>query len=136
LLRELNEQQVLNYETWERYKVSFLMDAIVDYVTFRNLVRTLLSHDAKNAVNFFRNHFLVDFGHEMKITTDIKSAEYLAYEGVLAPGEQAGLFKLSSPLVRWLVLQRVIPNVLYFHLVQRKRSLSLKILKTWTLQLP
>ncbi|PKC72328.1 hypothetical protein RhiirA1_438307 [Rhizophagus irregularis] len=82
LLRELNEQ-ILNYKTWERYKVSFLMNAIVDYVTFRNLVRTLLNPEAKNAVNFFRNHFLVDFGHEINVTTDINSAEYLAYEGVL-----------------------------------------------------
>lgn len=87
------------------------MNAIVDYVTFRNLVRTLLNPEAKNAVNFFRNHFLVDFGHEMNVTTDINSAEYLAYEGVLVPGEHAGFFKLSSPLVRWLILQRVIPNV-------------------------
>ncbi|PKK72017.1 hypothetical protein RhiirC2_777679 [Rhizophagus irregularis] len=110
LLRELNEQ-ILNYKTWERYKVSFLMNAIVDYVTFRNLVRTLLNPEAKNAVNFFRNHFLVDFGHEINVTTDINSAEYLAYEGVLVPGEYAGFFKLSSPLVRWLIVQRVIPNV-------------------------
>lgn len=74
------------------------MNAIVDYVTFRNLVRTLLNPEAKNAVNFFRNHFLVDFGHEINVTTDINSAEYLAYEGVLVPGEHAGFFKLSSPL--------------------------------------
>ncbi|RGB41798.1 hypothetical protein C1646_684852 [Rhizophagus diaphanus] len=113
LLRELNEQ-ILIYKTWECYKVSFLMNVIVDYLTFRNLVRTLLKPEAKNAVNFFRNHFLIDFGHEMNITTDIdsiNSAEYLAYEGVLVPGEHAGFFKLSSPLVRWLILQRVIPNV-------------------------
>ncbi|PKC15586.1 hypothetical protein RhiirA5_494443 [Rhizophagus irregularis] len=60
LLRELNEQ-ILNYKTWERYKV-------------------------------------IDFGHEINVTTDINSAEYLAYEGVLVPGEHAGFFKLSSPL--------------------------------------
>jgi hypothetical protein len=87
------------------------MDAIVDYQTFRNLVQTLLAPVAKNVMNFFRNHFLVDFGHETDVTADINSAEYLAYEGVLVPGEQAGLYKLSSPLVRWLILQRVIPNV-------------------------
>jgi len=30
---------------------------------------------------------------------------------VLVPGEETGAFKLSSPLVRWLILQRVIPIV-------------------------
>ena len=87
------------------------MDAIVDYQTFRNLVLSLQKPKSKNALNFFRDHFLVDFGHEINVTTDINSAEYLASEGVLVPGEEAGAFKLSSPLVRWLILQRVIPNV-------------------------
>jgi len=66
-------------------------------------------------MTFFRNYFLVDFGHEIKVTADINSAEYLAAEGVLVPGEEPGTFKLSSPLVRWLILQRVIPIVFPFH---------------------
>jgi len=87
------------------------MDDILEYQTFRNLVNSLKSLETKDVLNFFRNNFLVDFGHEVKVTTDVNSAEYLASEGVLVPGEEAGAFKLSSPLVRWLILQRVIPNV-------------------------
>src|SRR2546423_237112 len=87
------------------------MDAIVDYQTFRNLVKSLKKPKSKSALNFFRDHFLVDFGHEINVTTDIDNAEYLASEGVLVPGEVAGSFRLSSPLVRWLILQRVIPIV-------------------------
>ena len=74
------------------------------------MVISLQKPKSKNALNFFQDHFLVDFGHEINVTTDINSAEYLASEGVLVPGEKAGAFKLSSPLVRWLILQRVIPN--------------------------
>ncbi|CAB5381201.1 unnamed protein product [Rhizophagus irregularis] len=110
LLRKL-DKRLLTYKTWECYKVSSLMGAMVDYQTFRNLVNSLKSPEAKDALNFFRNNFLVDVGYEVKVTTDIDSAEYLASEGVLVPGEEAGAFKLSSPLVRWLILQRVIPNV-------------------------
>ncbi|RGB29297.1 hypothetical protein C1646_672570 [Rhizophagus diaphanus] len=110
LLRKL-DKRILTYKTWECYKVSSLMDAMVDYQTFRNLVNSLNSPEARVALNFFRNNFLVDFGYEVKVTTEINSAEYLASEGVLVPGEEAGAFKLSSPLVRWLILQRVIPNV-------------------------
>jgi hypothetical protein len=87
------------------------MDAIDNYQTFRNLVHSLQKPKSRNALNFFRKHFLVDFGHEVNVTTDINSAEYLASEGVLIPGERAGSFKLSSPLMRWLILQRVIPVV-------------------------
>ncbi|CAB4480064.1 unnamed protein product [Rhizophagus irregularis] len=50
---------------------------------------------------------LTDFGHKVKST----DAEYLADEGVLVRGEVVGSFKLSSPLVRWLILQHVIPAV-------------------------
>ncbi|RGB29791.1 hypothetical protein C1646_310438 [Rhizophagus diaphanus] len=110
LLRNLN-RRCLSYEIWECYKASSLMDAIVNYQTFRNLVKSLQSPKVKNVLDFFRNHFLVDFGHEINVDADINSAEYLASEGVLVPGKEAGSFKLSSPLVRWLILQRVIPIV-------------------------
>ncbi|CAG8610548.1 16725_t:CDS:2 [Funneliformis mosseae] len=110
LLRKLNKR-LLTYKTWECYKVSSLMDAMVDYQTFRNLVNSLKGPENKDALNFFRNNFLVDFGHEVKVTIDINSAESLASEGVLVPAEEAGAFKLSSPLIRWLILQRVIPIV-------------------------
>ncbi|GBC02839.1 hypothetical protein RclHR1_04850007 [Rhizophagus clarus] len=113
LLRKL-KKRFLSYEIWECYKVSFLMDVIVDYQTFQNLVISLQKPKSKNALNFFRDHFLVDFGHEINVTTDIDSAEYLASEGVLVPGEKARAFKLSSPLMRWLILQRAIPNAFSF----------------------
>jgi hypothetical protein len=60
-------------------------------------------------MTFFRNYFLADSEREIKVTADIDSAEYLAAEGVLVPGNEPGTFKHSSPLVRWLIIQRIIP---------------------------
>ncbi|RIA82228.1 hypothetical protein C1645_879297 [Glomus cerebriforme] len=105
------DQRCLSHSIWECYKVKSLMDDILEYQTFRNLVNSLKSPEAKVALDFFRNYFLVDFGQEVKVTTEIDSAEYLASEGVLVPCGEAGVFKLSSPLVRWLILQRVIPVI-------------------------
>ncbi|GET57748.1 P-loop containing nucleoside triphosphate hydrolase protein [Rhizophagus irregularis DAOM 181602=DAOM 197198] len=85
LIRILDNERILSYEIWERYKVRSLMDTIVMYPTFRNMVQSL----------------------RVKST----DAEYLADEGVLVRGEVVGSFKLSSPLVRWLILQHVIPAV-------------------------
>ncbi|CAB4441728.1 unnamed protein product [Rhizophagus irregularis] len=79
LIRILDNERILSYEIWERYKVRSLMDTIVMYPTFRNMVQSL--------------------------------REYLADEGVLVRGEVVGSFKLSSPLVRRLILQHVIPAV-------------------------
>lgn len=107
----LDNERILSYGIWERYKVRSLMDTIVMYSTFRNMVQSLWGSKAKNAMDFFRKNFLVDFGHEVNPTIDTNDAEYLADEGVLVPGEVVGSFKLSSPLVRWLILQHVIPAV-------------------------
>ncbi|CAG8531408.1 9965_t:CDS:2, partial [Funneliformis mosseae] len=75
----------------------------------RKLNKRLLSREIWEChkVSFLMDAIILD----MNVTTDINSAEYLASEGVLVPGEEAGAFKLPSPLVRWLILQRVIPNV-------------------------
>uniref|UniRef100_U9UX66 Uncharacterized protein n=1 Tax=Rhizophagus irregularis (strain DAOM 181602 / DAOM 197198 / MUCL 43194) TaxID=747089 RepID=U9UX66_RHIID len=78
LIRILDNERILSYEIWERYKVRSLMDTIVMYPTFRNMVQSLRA----------------DFGHKVKST----DAEYLADEGVLVRGEVVGSFKLSSPL--------------------------------------
>ncbi|CAG8521960.1 3793_t:CDS:2 [Ambispora gerdemannii] len=65
--------------------------------------------------NFFRANFLADIDFEpKKVVRDIELAEFLAAEGVLFSGNETETFMISSPLVRWLILQRAISNVYSF----------------------
>ncbi|PKC05285.1 hypothetical protein RhiirA5_485933 [Rhizophagus irregularis] len=47
LIRILDNERILSYEIWERYKVRSLMDTIVMYPTFRNMVQSLRGSKAK-----------------------------------------------------------------------------------------
>ncbi len=81
----------------------------------------LLKESARRAVKFFRTYFLANSDPIVVTNTDVITntdavtntdlAQFLTAEGALLPDKEAGSFKISSPLVRWLILQRVIPMV-------------------------
>nr|CAG8507490.1 6128_t:CDS:2 [Entrophospora candida] len=113
LIQHLEEGTHLSYDIWQRFSMS-LVEEVIQYQTFRSMVNTLLEPRYKNAMDFFRSNFLVDIGLEFKKVPNIDNielAEFLAAEGVLLPGRSPETFKISSPLVRWLILSRVIPKV-------------------------
>ncbi|GBB94255.1 hypothetical protein RclHR1_02320010 [Rhizophagus clarus] len=110
LISLLDNNRIISIDLWERFSVNELIEEVIEYQTFRSLVQSLQSSKAKTALKFFREYFLPDADYEEKIVIDITSAEFLTAEGVLVPGRRAGSFKLSSSLVRWLILQRVIPK--------------------------
>lgn len=92
------------------------MDEIAQYQTFKRIINSLLDSSAMTAVRFFRDYFLLeDVEHEVKIV-DTDSADFLAAEGVLIPVTERAerAFRLSSPMVRNIVLQRVILKVFPF----------------------
>ncbi|GES98461.1 P-loop containing nucleoside triphosphate hydrolase protein [Rhizophagus clarus] len=99
LFSSINGDRILKYDVWERFKLNSLMDEIALYQTFRRMINSLLNTEARKAVNFFRDYFLVgDVEDEVSIV-DTDSAEFLAAEGVLIPvARNRSTFKLSSPM--------------------------------------
>lgn len=77
------------------------------------MIQSLLSSEAISAVKFFGDSFLADNGYEAKTVakTDIGNAKFFAAERILVPGKEAETFKLTLPLVRWVILKRIIPAV-------------------------
>ena len=47
-------------------------------------------------------------------------AFFLTTEGMLTPEEDAGTFKISLPLVHWMILQQIIPHVNVFPTLPQK----------------
>ncbi|CAG8734422.1 46043_t:CDS:2, partial [Gigaspora margarita] len=87
LLSELGVEMRLNYDMWQHFTAFLLGNEILKYPTFIRMKDVLLKDD-----------------------TNTRSL-FLTAEGVLVPGGDAGTFKISSPLVHWLVLQRIIPHM-------------------------
>lgn len=90
-----------------------LGDEIIEYQTFLRMKDALLidDTDTRRAMKLFRSNFLSNIEPVPVADDQMDLALFLTAEGVLVPGEEAGTFKISSPLVRWLILQRVIPKV-------------------------
>ncbi|RHZ47929.1 hypothetical protein Glove_564g63 [Diversispora epigaea] len=103
----------LNYDTWQHFTIHFLGDEILDYSTFIRMKDTLLKGDTdtNNAVKFIQSDFLVNNDPVYVVETKRHLAKFLTAEGVLVSGKNSGTFKISSPLVHWLVFQRIIPQV-------------------------
>ncbi|CAB4436612.1 unnamed protein product [Rhizophagus irregularis] len=113
LISKIKGDRILNHGVWVRFKLISLMDEIAQYQTFKRMINSLLDDSAMTAVRFFRDYFLLeDVEYEVKIV-DTDSANFLAAEGVLIPVTERAerVFRLSSPMVRNIVLQRVIPKV-------------------------
>ncbi|POG59774.1 hypothetical protein GLOIN_2v1818019 [Rhizophagus irregularis DAOM 181602=DAOM 197198] len=116
LISKIKGDRILSHGVWVRFKLISLMDEIAQYQTFKRIINSLLDSSAMTAVRFFRDYFLLeDVEHEVKIV-DTDSADFLAAEGVLIPVTERAerAFRLSSPMVRNIVLQRVILKVFPF----------------------
>jgi hypothetical protein len=102
----------LSYDVWQRFSIFSLGNEILEHSTFVKMKDTLLRDDTdiRQAVKLLRSDFLTNFD-PVNPRTQMDLASFLAAEGVLTPGEYTGTFKISSPLVRWLILQRIIPRV-------------------------
>ncbi|CAG8594597.1 10798_t:CDS:2, partial [Cetraspora pellucida] len=113
LLAVLENRTHLSFEIWEHFTAFLLGNEILEYSTFIRMKESLLRDgtDIRRAVKLIRTDFLVS--NDPIYVADNKNdlALFLTAEGVLVPGEDAGTYKISSPLVHWLVLQRIIPHV-------------------------
>ncbi|CAG8754991.1 5806_t:CDS:2, partial [Dentiscutata heterogama] len=112
LLAVLENGTHLSFEIWERFTAFLLGNEILEYSTFIRMKESLLRDDTdtRRAVNLIRSDFLVNNDPIYVAENKKDLALFLTAEGVLVPGEDAGTFKISSPLVHWLVLQRIIPQ--------------------------
>ncbi|RHZ74539.1 hypothetical protein Glove_221g90 [Diversispora epigaea] len=63
------------------------------------------------AVKLLRTKFMMNIDFVPVAENQKDLALFLTAEGVLIPGEDSGTFKISSLLVRWMVLQQIIPQV-------------------------
>ncbi len=72
---------------------------MIMYQTFWNMIQSFQDFKIRNAITFFWNYFLVDFGHKIKVTANINSVEYLTVEEILVSEEEFETFKLFFLLV-------------------------------------
>ena len=107
LIKHLDGEMHLTYDKWHNFSISSLENIVIQYATFQKMIETLKRPDAKSAVDLFRSDFLVDMNP--KDVTEVQLARFLTAEGVLLAVD--GLFRLSSPLVRCLIIRHVIPSV-------------------------
>ncbi|CAI2195461.1 5561_t:CDS:2, partial [Funneliformis geosporum] len=106
------EESNLKYNIWKRFSVTSLVWEAIAYSTFQKMVNTLLKKNSKRAVDFFRFYFMTDINPRyIYVVENVKLAEFLAAEGVLLPCDEHNKFRIASPLIRWMILQRVIPEV-------------------------
>ncbi|CAG8686291.1 6922_t:CDS:2, partial [Cetraspora pellucida] len=112
-LEKVNGKLHIGIDMWERFSMMSLGDEIIEYQTFIRIKDALLidDPDTKRAVSFFRSDFLASFGPIYVTEKQRDLALLLTAEGVLIPGNDSGTFEISSPLVRWLILQRIIPRL-------------------------
>ncbi|CAG8827198.1 20329_t:CDS:1, partial [Cetraspora pellucida] len=108
----LSEGNHLIYDIWQRFANFSLGDEILEYSTFIKMKSTLLRDDTeiKQAVRLLRTDFLANFD-TIRVGMQNDLAMFLTAEGVLIPGEDAGTYKVSSPLVRSLIYQQIVPKV-------------------------
>ena len=109
MFKELKEGIYLDYDVWQSFSITLLGEEIIEYPTFIKMKDTLLKKDAKPAMKFFRSKFLANV--DSVSTTDTNLAMFLTAEGVLVSDDEDGKFKISSLLIRQLILQRIIPKV-------------------------
>ncbi|CAJ0913355.1 16617_t:CDS:2 [Entrophospora sp. SA101] len=97
----------LSFEIWECFTAFLLGNEILEYSTFIRMKESLLKDDTntRRAVNLIRSDFLVNNDPIYVAENKKDLALFLTAEGVLIPGEDAGTFKISSPL-----LARVLVN--------------------------
>jgi len=88
-----------------------LGNEVIEYSTFMRMKNALLRDDSKHAMKLFRSDFLANINHVSVADNQKYLALFLTAEGVLVPGKNLSTFKISLPLVHWLVLQQVIPKV-------------------------
>ena len=102
----------MSYVIWQHFSMFSLGNEIIEHLTFIKMKNTLLRDDTdtRQAMKLLQSDFLTNFD-SVNPRTQMDLALFLTAEGVLTPGEDAGTFKISSPLVRWLILQRIIPRV-------------------------
>ncbi|CAG8754795.1 15930_t:CDS:2, partial [Cetraspora pellucida] len=101
----------LSYDSWQRFATFLLGNAILEYPTFMRMKDALLNENSVDAMKLFRSDFLANFDPVLVTGNKRNLALFLTAEGVLVPGDNDGTFKISSPLVRWVVLQQIIPHV-------------------------
>ncbi|CAG8598194.1 2444_t:CDS:2, partial [Ambispora gerdemannii] len=112
-LKIVNGKLHVSFDIWEHFSMMSLDDEIIEYQTFIRMKDALLidDRDTKSAVSLFRSDFLASFGPIYVAEKQRDLARFLTAEGVLIPGNVSGTFEVSSPLVRWLILQRIIPRL-------------------------
>ncbi|CAG8579540.1 8880_t:CDS:2 [Gigaspora rosea] len=92
----------LSYASWQRFATFLLGNAILEY---------LLNENSVDAMKLLRFDFLANFDPALVTGNKRNLALFLTAEGVLVPGDNDGTFKISSPFVRWMILQQIIPHV-------------------------
>ncbi|CAG8459020.1 4837_t:CDS:2 [Cetraspora pellucida] len=109
----LSKGSHLSYDIWQHFTTLSLGNEILEYPTFIKMRDVLLKDniDTRRAVNLIRSDFLINNDPIYVAENKKDLVLFLTAEGVLVPGEDAGTFKISSPLVHWLLLQRIIPHV-------------------------
>ncbi|CAG8768333.1 12030_t:CDS:2, partial [Racocetra fulgida] len=110
-LRGIKARLHLSYNSWQRFATFLLGNAILEYPTFMRMKDALLNENSVDAMKQFRSDFLANFDPIFVAGNKRNLALFLTAEGVLVPGDNDGTFKISSPLVRWMVLQQIIPHV-------------------------
>ncbi|CAH1768713.1 12242_t:CDS:2, partial [Entrophospora sp. SA101] len=86
LICNIGQNNILDLDSWIVYCSNELQNRIIQYPTFTKM---------------FQNVILGDIDH----------ANFFASEGALQPHKDPDKFKISSPLIRALILQCVIPSV-------------------------
>ncbi|CAB4378615.1 unnamed protein product [Rhizophagus irregularis] len=115
LEKKLDERRCLDFTLWSSFVASSqLMDRMIMYNTFRNMVCDLLKPDAKDALDLLRSVFLGLFDFvQIYDEEERRLADYLTAKGVLMrENENKFSYRMSSIFVDGLIRQRVIP-VLY-----------------------
>ncbi|RHZ83804.1 hypothetical protein Glove_87g232 [Diversispora epigaea] len=113
ILLRLDKKRHISFDIWKHFSVMLLGGEIIEYQAFLRMKDALLMDDldTRRAVKLLRTNFMSNIDFVPVAENQMDLAFFLTAEGVLIPGEDFGTFKISSPLVRWLILQRIIPQV-------------------------
>lgn len=111
-LFQITETNNLTYKDWLNFSTHKLEERIYAYPTFRNMVSSLRSEEATNAVDLLRSNFLGFLGN-VSIADDEKQnqADFLTAGGVLLkPEADVAVYHIASPFIDLLICLHVIPE--------------------------
>jgi hypothetical protein len=106
---DLLNGSTITYAQWNDFPTNALYDEMYAYNTFRSMVRSLLSSDAKDAVDLLRCRFLGYPGDVSVLDEELDHADFLTAEGVLRKSDLVSqTYHMTSALVDGLLRRKVI----------------------------